>query len=362
MTEILDEKALQLLPTKKFYDQLDNGTDGCPNANFYITVKDLLDRYNVLQVGSNKISKGLCYVYGKNFPDISDNDICNFLYYWLGEILYDNLIPRINLGSVISNLFVILRIRNEKKCTAPNYYNFNEDKYFKKIKLFFDYSKDYDIYEKQISNNNPTCNKKYYEYLQTYVETYKEFEGKCPNKSHSSGYCKAFNEYFDEKIRTNLSKLTCNLQDYKPGAEEVHDKTEATEEQPSPTHRKEGLSVTLSTGSEGERKQVEKPHGASVYPSTEGKFELNSASDLADDPPTPTITKSIVTAASAAGLLMPPFLIYNFTPVRSWINKLLGRNQIYRNPLTERELIENSYQPDNFDSERNRYNIMYRPE
>ncbi|KMZ76945.1 hypothetical protein PVIIG_06175 [Plasmodium vivax India VII] len=121
-------------------------------------------------------------------------------------------------------------------------------------------------------------------------------------------------------------------------------------------------SVTLPEGAEEGRKPDENGLSSLVHPSSEGNSEVNSVSPPSYDPPTPTITKSIVTAASAAGLLVPPFLIYNFTPVRSWINKLLGRNQIYRNPLTERELMENSYQPDNFDSERNRYNIMYRPE
>ncbi|SCA83560.1 Plasmodium vivax Vir protein, putative [Plasmodium vivax] len=108
--------------------------------------------------------------------------------------------------------------------------------------------------------------------------------------------------------------------------------------------------------------QEENLPGSSGYSSTEGNFELDSASDPADLPSPSTIKKSITTAVSAAGLLVPPFLVYNFTPVRSWINKLLGRNQIYRNLLTERELIENSYQPSHFDSERNRYNISYRPE
>ncbi|VVA00028.1 PIR protein [Plasmodium vivax] len=361
MPEILDDSKLNDLQTKNFYHQLDNANDDCKYDTFYSTAKVILNHYNVREDDSNKILKGLCYVYGNNFRKETDDDICNFLYYWLGGILYDNFIHRINLNNIISKVFIHLRNHRVKKCTAPTYFNIKEVGYFKDIKLFFDYSKDYDTYKKQITKNNLPCHENYNEYLQKYVAKYKEFEGKCKS-DRTSGYCKAFNEYFDKKDPSNLSNWTCNLQQNKTEEEQAHGETKEMQKQQLQASERGKNSVTLTGGFEEGRGQGDKGLGSSVYPSSKETTEMGSNSPPSYDPPTPTITKSIVTAASAAGLLVPPFLIYNFTPVRSWINKLLGRNQIYRNPLTERELIENSYQPHHFDSERNRYNISYRPE
>ncbi|VVA00358.1 PIR protein, partial [Plasmodium vivax] len=197
--------------------------------------------------------------------------------------------------------------------------------------------------------------------IQKYVKTYKKFQRECQNKSPSPGYCNAFNKYFDKKDPERLSNLSCNIQDNETEREKKVEQV-AVESQLPPAQGVEANTPTeaeqFSSGS-GEK---EKTYGSSVNTSREETPILYRDSDPTNVPSISTATKSIATAASAAGLLVPPFLIYNFTPVRSWINKLLGRNQIYRNPLTERELMENSYQPDNFDSERNRYNIMYRPE
>ncbi|KMZ77211.1 hypothetical protein PVIIG_05590 [Plasmodium vivax India VII] len=73
----------------------------------------------------------------------------------------------------------------------------------------------------------------------------------------------------------------------------------------------EGKGETLSTGSEGGREQSAEPPSSLVHPSNEETPEMGSNPPPSYDPPTPTITKSIVTSASAAGLLVPPFLIYN---------------------------------------------------
>ncbi|SCA59597.1 hypothetical protein PVT01_000022100 [Plasmodium vivax] len=145
---------------------------------------------------------------------------------------------------------------------------------------------------------------------------------------------------------------------------------------------------------------------------------MASASDHPEDSSPSTIKKSITSAVSAAGVLVPPFLIYNYAPARSWIYKLLGMNKgTNRNPYANQELMadfsmpqeefpeylsalnngvlaENTYaparswinkllgmnkgpsrnpyanqeimadfsMPEDFYSERNRYNIMYNPE
>ncbi|VVA00248.1 PIR protein, partial [Plasmodium vivax] len=51
-----------------------------------------------------------------------------------------------------------------------------------------------------------------------------------------------------------------------------------------------------------------------------------------------------------------------YTPAGNLINKLLGRTaRMNHNPLMEEQLINNFYQPEQFNSGRSGYNISYRP-
>ncbi|SCA60390.1 Plasmodium vivax Vir protein, putative [Plasmodium vivax] len=280
MTNILGDKELKLLRTKKFYDQLDNAEDDCQGDMFYSGAKSVLDNYKVRQNISHKILK------------------------------------------------------------------------------------DYNSYVEQLKTDNPLCNEKYNKQLKTYVDTYNKFQDECHNKQHSSGNCDAFNEYFASQDRKNFSKLTCELDDKKKEHQEERpeEQQEVQQEKPPQMQGMERQSVNLSSGFEEEKEPGAERPGFLGNPPQAVTFQMPIASDPTDESSISRTTKNIATAASVAGILVPPFLVYNFTPARSWINKLLGKNQTYRNPLTERELIENSYQPDHLNSERNRYNIMYRPE
>ncbi|VVA00380.1 PIR protein, partial [Plasmodium vivax] len=126
--------------------------------------------------------------------------------------------------------------------------------------------------------------------------------------------------------------------------------------------------VTNQNEDSSEKEQEKNGPGSPGYPSGEGTPFLNDTLYPADDPTPSTIKKSITSAASAAGVLVPLFLVYHvitiaiFTPAKSWINRLLGRKQMYRNPYANQVFMANFSMPEDFYSERNRYNIMYRPE
>ncbi|CAI7717564.1 PIR protein [Plasmodium vivax] len=359
MFNYLGDKPLRFLPTKFFYDQLDNGRNSCQSDTFYNLAKAELDKTDGLQDVSDKILKALCYVYEKSLINNFESDICNFLYYWLGDILLDKMSNKVVFLDVIRDLFNILKNRKGKICTAPIYHINVEN--FKNIKFFFDYSEDYNTYIEHFNTHNPPCNEKYQKYLQTYVETYNTFQSKCQNEPRSYAYCDVFNEYFNKKDPGKLSKWTCNLQYNEPEQIEKSDDTETTEEQPPVTHGIVGQSLTLNRGFQGDRKQGAERLRSSDFPQHLDTFLIPSALDPPDNSSPSTITKSVASAASVAGLLVPPFLAYNYTPAGTWINKLLGRNQMNRSPLTEAQLIENFHQPEYFNSERSRYNISYRP-
>ncbi|VUZ99607.1 PIR protein [Plasmodium vivax] len=361
MTNFLGNTKLSILNTKYYYTSLNEAHDDCQNEAFYNIAKKKLEDYDWLQDVSEQILKGLCYVYRKRLKNNFESDICKFLYFWLGNILYDKLKYNILFFDVINNLFDILKDDNMRKiCILPHTYM--DVNHFKKIKFFFDYSEDYNSYKQQLAGNNHFCNNDYKTYLDTYVKSYKDVKVECAKNPNLNSYCEQFNQYFKDKYDYDLSNWKCVLDEHGHEEEELEEDNVAQDPLLSPGSKMGAHSATEQNELPNVIGQEENSPGTSGYPLRERTADMNNISEHPDDSSPSTIKKSITSAVSAAGLLVPPFLVYNFTPARSWINKLLGRKQTYRNPLTERELIENSYQPDHFDSERNRYNIWYRPE
>ncbi|CAI7721668.1 PIR protein [Plasmodium vivax] len=360
MTNFLGNTKLSILNTKYYYTSLNEAHDDCQNEAFYNIAKKKLEDYDWLHDVSEQILKGLCYVYRKRLKNNFESDICKFLYFWLGNILYDKLKYNILFFDVINNLFDILKDDNMRKiCILPHTYM--DVNHFKKIKFFFDYSEDYNSYKQQLIGHNNSCNSEYKTYLDNYVKSYNNVKVECEENHITNTYCKEFHHYFKGKNVYDLSNWKCILQEYGHEYQELEDEEVAQEPLSSPEHGKGVHHATTLNQFPSVEEQEEKSLGSSHYISRVATPELDSISDPSVVSSISTTTKSIASAASAAGLLVPPFLLYNFTPARSWINKLLGRNNMNRNPLTERELIEHFYKPDHFDSERNKYNIMYRP-
>ncbi|SCA83809.1 Plasmodium vivax Vir protein, putative [Plasmodium vivax] len=357
MPNYLGDKEFSYLNTNFYYNSLNTRYNNCQDEKFYNAAKEKLNEYAWNVDVSEQILKGLCYVYRKSFTEDSVKNICNFLYYWLGNILLEKMEHNFLFQNAIIDLFDILINDRGKICTAPPYYI--DQHHFKNIKFFFDYSEDYNTYIGQLNTHNPPCNEKYKNYLKSYVDSYNKFKAICQNERPSYSYCNVFNEYFADKNPTHLSTWTCRLEHREPEEMKVYDDTEAMKEKPPKMYTMGEQSTNIRGELEGVREQ-----GAELLSSSDYLSDASvmiSVSSPSDSFPPSTITKSVASAASAAGLLVPPFLVYNFTPAGAWINKFFGRNQMNRSPLTEAQLIENFHQPEYFNSERSRYNISYRP-
>ncbi|GAB69980.1 hypothetical protein PCYB_007290 [Plasmodium cynomolgi strain B] len=203
-----------MLRTKYIYDKLDRGRYNCEYYKFYEESKNILERNKVLKDDSDKILRGLCYVYSNSLSGTLESNMRYIIKKKKKNIFFQD---------VISELFNALKKDERKICLVLPYY-FDQNN-FENVKLFFDYSEDYYTYKKQITYNNMPCNKNYMEYLKKYVDTYKKFQGKCLNKQSPYTYCDVFNECFAEKNSNLLSKWTCNLEDKKPEARELYGET-----------------------------------------------------------------------------------------------------------------------------------------
>ncbi|KMZ76872.1 hypothetical protein PVIIG_06375 [Plasmodium vivax India VII] len=281
-------------------------------------------RFIKQQKKNYQITIGLCYVYKKSLIDNFENDICKFLYFWLGNILLANLNPKLVYQDVLFNLFNILKNHKDKICTAPHDYMDEHD--FKNIKLFFDYSEDYYSYIGQLNIHNPPCSKEYKKYLQTYVDTYNKFQRECQNEPPSYRYCNVFNKYFANKNRTHLSIWTCTVQDNEPeeansetGEMDEYNETKATEEKTSTTYGMEGKSANFrGVFEQGRTQSTESLSSSGYYPHAD-TFVIDNVSGLSDDTPPSIISKSVTGAVSVAGALVPSYLLYNVISIM--INK-----------------------------------------
>ncbi|KMZ88766.1 hypothetical protein PVBG_05858 [Plasmodium vivax Brazil I] len=320
MEDILGDEKLQLLPSKIYYENLDNGYSVCENSNFYFKAKSVLSDFNGLEKVSEQILKALCYVYTQNSRGNSVNDICNFLYYWLGSILLKNLVTKVLFTEVILKLFAVLKNdSNDSICKLV--YTYIDEDVFKKIKLIFDYTVDYVNYKINLANPNSLCNEKYNSYLRTYVETYKELYDKCILGHQTDKYCRAFEKYYNDGKHTDLYTWTCTLKK----ESEVHSLREESRRTALP-RQLEGISIggsqseLLQRTTKEEKQERAVFHGKGDHKLDTGISETIITAPPSDDKSSSITSKSITGAVSVAGFLVPSYLMYNV--IRIMIIKL----------------------------------------
>ncbi|CAI7718384.1 Plasmodium vivax Vir protein, putative [Plasmodium vivax] len=303
MDYFLGDEQLRILPTKLHYYSLDHPLwADCEDELFYNEAKKELSSKIELGDVSDNILKTLCYVYRKSSKEDFDDNICNFLYFWLGDILLKKLRVKEFYSEIILELFKILKNNTRQVCTARYPYMHKDD--FEKFKLIFDISEDYKIYKSQIYKIVPELEKS--------------------QEEQGTGEAQ-------EKLQEDL---------------EIG-----------------GLGTTLTQPNSGVKASTEERASTSRPYLNTIMTEIPGTSATTDNPSPSIASKSITGAVSVAGILVPSYLMYNYTYAGTWINKVLGRKtRTNFNPYTDQYLMANISGPENFYSERSRYNISYRPE
>ncbi|KMZ95173.1 hypothetical protein PVMG_05091 [Plasmodium vivax Mauritania I] len=285
----------------------------CDDYTFYDEATLELIKNPGLHVVSEQILKAMCYMYTEKRHKIFDSDMCKFFYYWLADILINNLNDNHFTSEVLINLYRILNKAGAGKICDPINSYIDKDN-FENIKLIFDYSEDYESYKLDLAIPNRSCNENYKKYLQKYVKKYNVLYDYCKVEEHCDKYCTEFFNHFYDKEHSYLSTWTCNLEGTELKINLLGDNHESDVGPPKKPE---------TAGGEAYQKQLEEanlegirsarhdnPPGSHLY-TTVSKAETESVSLPSDNPSPSTIKKSITSAASAAGLLVPPFLVYH---------------------------------------------------
>ncbi|VVA00145.1 PIR protein [Plasmodium vivax] len=362
MEEVLGNDKLENLPTKYNYYSLDKGKAICGEYKFYKDAQLKLSSDDGLQKVSEKILKAMCYMYTKKSSNQLDSEMCKYFYYWLGDVLLKKINNQNFTSAYLISLYGALNNDGDEIVCEP-IYSYIDKVNFKDIKLIFDYSEDYENYKLDLNKPNPLCNKSYQEYLQTYVNKYKVLHGYCDLEKRSDTYCKEFHKHFSNKEHNLLSTWSCYLEGTKLQLNLIGDNQGKVVEEAqigkSSTGKERGAELK-ETKVEG-RAQAEPPVLTASSLET-GSSLMSSSSEVEDSSSISTTSKYIANVASVAGIVIPSYLVYNFTPAGTWINRLFGRTpKMNHNTLADMELINNFSQTGPFNSERSRFDISYRP-
>ncbi|KMZ98401.1 hypothetical protein PVNG_06315 [Plasmodium vivax North Korean] len=309
MDNILGVDRLRLLPTKRNYKKFDEQYGKCEGINFYTAAKEELRDFGGFPMISDKILKAVCYVYNESKTSNFDDDICKFLYFWLGNTLINSLKKTEFFSEVIIKLFNRLNENKDGKiCKIPHIRMDESD--FQKIKLIFDYSQDCVNYRLDLATYNPPCNEEYKEYLTAYVDNYKKIYKECTSEHPPRRYCTEFIKYYDDKKHHDLltwsCELTKNLPEANPSRGEVVN--EEQKSQVDESYGRGGVEQPLQDtyGRVQENQDITGP--LSPHPLMP---ESGVVSTTPGGTPSTITSKSITGAVSVAGALVPSYLLYN---------------------------------------------------
>ncbi|GAW84708.1 hypothetical protein PGO_004525 [Plasmodium gonderi] len=201
------------------YAIFDNANNNC-ERNFIVEyASKLIEKQTWINNPPIKILNALCHVYNDKKKGKIDRSYCDYLYYWIGDIIYNNIEYNINFTPVINVINFILQ--NNEGSSICNYDKYNIDREeFMDIKQLFDYSKDYNEFKRVISNGS--CSADYADLLNKYAFIYSNFKLKCSKFPQESKHCEYINKLIEGKDPIILSCNSGNNNYRYPNEQEHH--------------------------------------------------------------------------------------------------------------------------------------------
>ncbi|KMZ95104.1 hypothetical protein PVMG_05976 [Plasmodium vivax Mauritania I] len=261
------------------YNSFGKDTNNCAFYPHIIAEKRELDGKFWKNNISDELLNALCYVYIRDENNTKNENLCNYLYYWLGSKILTNLRLEDFFFHVISTIYHILS------------------------------KEDYETYRLHFINSNSSCDKDYEDAINSYKYLYNDLRKKCfiERTNYHEEYCKAFNNFFTEEKNAQISLWTCQLR-------ETEEQVQQLEKEHSAHVAKEHMPERPVVGGQqvqGDSVQTAQNSRSIVSYLNKELFDRESISSASEESSRSTTTKSITSAVSAAGVLVPPFLIYN---------------------------------------------------
>ncbi|SBS95585.1 PIR Superfamily Protein, partial [Plasmodium malariae] len=288
------ENFIQSLPSKIYYRQnFETKINYClhfdDNSKFIEKQTEVYKNEKIKSI-ADKLMRPLCYV---AFTDIGDkcNKQCHYLYYWLGNELFNKL-EEDSFSEVIGILEDVSNVLSGGvKCKCNFFKDVNKEK-FEKMKIVYDYCKDHEKIENTLELHKKICDSKFNEYLVKATGEYEEVYN-CTN-TKPEPYFKELKKHVPSCFNEKLPRLKCEIKEV--------------------SAQEKGLSQYDTNYLDP--KYV-------INASTFSSFQI-----------------SLFFVLPFVGIFFIGFLLYKFTPIVSWIHtKVLKKKSIRRN-LDEVDILE----------------------
>ncbi|VUZ99638.1 PIR protein [Plasmodium vivax] len=359
MAKHLTKENIKSYTSNFHYNYFERGDNGCEELDFYTNIKQELNVryqfYNVPHI-SEKIVGALCYIYNrrKNLPAGFKEDLCWYLYYWLGDKIYPLVHDKNKFSYIIKMIYGELYRSIADHFIVCNhvYSSINRDS-FKNNKVLFDYSKDYQNIQIDTPHAKTTCDNDYKEYLEKYINMYNEAYSDCYNGERKNFDCDYFSKLFKQEEFRTLSSFNCIQSDngrvFSDVQREPEDQPSALAQHvPQPIARASFRHLSATRGSSLSTNLT------SDSPENTGTIQPVPIEDTAEGGSSKTIASSIVPVLGVSSFSL---LLYKVTPVGGFINRLLGRNRNMYNNIVQMDEF-NPYN-DGMDPGSTRMNISY---
>ncbi|GAB69983.1 hypothetical protein PCYB_007320, partial [Plasmodium cynomolgi strain B] len=219
MPRHLTEEDIDNLTSKIKYSYFEDGKEGCEKIQFYLNISDeFKEEYQIYDLRKiyEKIVRALCYIYKekKKDNDKFDKELCWYLYYWLGDKIY-SLVQgdRKEFSKIISKIYWELNENNPDKFRVCEdvHYPIDQD-IFDKNKILFEYSMYYEKIKLDTTYVDTTCDKKYKDVLQNYIDIYSHAYENCNGKNGKIYDCSYFHKLFPKDKHEKLISFNCRKQ------------------------------------------------------------------------------------------------------------------------------------------------------
>ncbi|CAI7724239.1 PIR protein [Plasmodium vivax] len=337
MDNHLKKKDIENLTSKFWYSHFEDGEDGCNDVYSFSEIRDdLKQRYNFHQNIYDKIVRALCFIYNrkKKHRDNFDEDLCSYLYYWLGEKIFPIVHDKTVFSKIIKMIYDELSRTIMFRTCTPLHKNIDANS-FNVYKMLFDYSSDdYHINLNTVSPNTK-CDKHYIETINKYINTYNDVYFSCYVNKEQKYNCDYFHKLFKKDQYTKLPSFYCKTYDEQTFSTEALSRIETRQhalvQSPNSKGNTDFVGKSyLQENSDQHRSHLEHHNHAFTVQRVSDTGAPILTDDNTEGSSSKTIAGSIVPVLGVSSFSL---LLYKVTPVGEYINRLLGRNRNMYNPM-----------------------------
>ncbi|KMZ86091.1 hypothetical protein PVBG_05490 [Plasmodium vivax Brazil I] len=342
------------------YDKFERANDDCSSVHEFSDIKDELRNYYIPSHISDKIAKAICFIYNKkkNLGEKFNNELCPYLYYWIGDKIYSNISETAKFIRIVNMIYQVLNSTNFHNICKPIKVDIDKVT-FNNNKLLFDYSMNYKHIHLNTISGATRCDEDYIGFIKRYINTYNDAHENCTGTREKKYDCDYFDELFKRDEYMQLPEFYCLKYNPLTPSTEAQSAYE-TSQYTSPGITGSKMDPVLSVNLDPTRKYVERrsqrPHGndSSVAYQLSDDGLIRHQEDTTEGGTSKTIAGSIVPVLGVSSFSL---LLYKVTPVGGYINRLLGRNRNMYNNIEYMDAF-NPYS-EGMDLQDRRMNISY---